>query len=222
MKDGPNIAGVAALIGDPARANMLTALMTDVALTAGELAHEAGVAAPTASEHLAKLTAAGLVAVEKQGRHRYFRLAGGDVAHVLEGLMGIAQRTGTTRTRPGPREPALREARVCYDHLAGARAVAALAALGLDGDRLSTRGVATLDRLGIDVAGLARGRRPVCRLCLDWSERRSHLAGAAGAALLDQVIARGWATRGPGRVIRFSDAGGRAFDAALGIAPIAA
>ncbi|HEX8373826.1 MAG TPA: winged helix-turn-helix domain-containing protein, partial [Geminicoccaceae bacterium] len=124
MKDGPVIAAVAALLGDPARANMLTALMDGRALTVSELAQAAGVALPTASGHLSKLAAAGLLQGERQGRHRYFRLSGPDVAGVLEGLMGLAQRTGAVRVRTGPRDATLRAARVCYDHLAGDRGVA--------------------------------------------------------------------------------------------------
>ena len=119
MKAGPNISHIASLVGDPARANMLTALMSGKALTATELAHEAGVMPQTASTHLAKLEAGGLIVTEKQGRHRYFQLSGADVADVLEGLMGLAARSGHLRTRTGPRDPALRRARVCYDHLAG-------------------------------------------------------------------------------------------------------
>lgn len=119
MKAGPDIARIAALVGDPARANMLTALMGGQALTAGELAREAGVTGPTASAHLAKLAAGGLVTPLRQGRHRYFRLSGPDVAEVIEGLTGLAERSGHVRARTGPREPALRHARVCYDHLAG-------------------------------------------------------------------------------------------------------
>ena len=123
MKDGPNISGIAALLGDPARGNMLAALMNGQALTASELAHEAGVAASTASGHLSKLESAGLVVTRRQGRHRYFHLSGHDVAHVLEALDGLAARVGHTRARPGPKDEALRQARVCYDHLAGTRGV---------------------------------------------------------------------------------------------------
>ena len=119
MKAGPDIAVVASLVGDPARANMLTALMTGRALTASELAQQAGITPQTASSHLAKLEAGGLIEPEKQGRHRYYRLTGPDVAHVLEGLAGLAERAGHTRVRTGPKEPALRRARICYDHLAG-------------------------------------------------------------------------------------------------------
>src|SRR6187397_3680611 len=119
MKDGPHIARVATLIGDRARADILTALMGGQALTATELAGVADVTKQTVSGHLAKLVAARLVAVESQGRHRYFRLADPDVAHLLESLMGVAYRTGALRLKSSPREPALRRARVCYDHLAG-------------------------------------------------------------------------------------------------------
>ena len=119
MKAGPDIAMVASLVGDPARANMLTALMTGRALTASELAQEAGITPQTASSHLAKLEAGGLIEPEKQGRHRYYRLTGPDVAGVLEGLAGLAARAGHMRVRTGPKDPALRRARICYDHLAG-------------------------------------------------------------------------------------------------------
>ncbi len=119
MKAGPDIAMVASLVGDPARANMLTALMTGRALTASELAHQAGVTPQTASSHLSKLEAGGLIEPEKQGRHRYYRLSDPDVAGVLEGLAGLAARAGHMRVRTGPKDPALRRARICYDHLAG-------------------------------------------------------------------------------------------------------
>ncbi|MGH7024309.1 MAG: ArsR/SmtB family transcription factor [Caulobacteraceae bacterium] len=222
MNDGPLIAQVAALIGDPGRANMLIALLDGEALTASELGETAGVAAPTASGHLAKLVDACLIDVAKQGRHRYFRLSDPHVAEVLEGLMGLAQRTGAVRRRPGPRDSALRAARVCYDHLAGARAVALARGLERRGfiawepdARISQAGRAFFGDLGLDMAALERGRRPLCRACLDWSERRTHLAGALGAAILDQVLASRWARRGEGRVVTFSDAGAAAFDRAF-------
>lgn len=221
MKAGPDIARIAALVGDPARANMLTALIGGRALTASELAQEAGVTQQTASSHLAKLEAGGLIVPRKQGRHRYFSLADGDVARVLEGLMGLAARAGHTRVRTGPREPALREARVCYDHLAGTRGVQlfdALEAGGVlarDGEAvtLSADGSAWLQAQGLDVAALARGRRPLCRTCLDWSARRSHLAGALGAALLRHMQAQRWLRReADSRILRFSPTGLRAFE----------
>jgi len=224
MKDGPNIAAVAALLGDPARANMLTALMHGQALTATELAQEAGVMLSTASGHLGKLQDAGLVDIEKQGRHRYFRLSGADVAGVLEGLMGVAARTGHLRVRTGPRDPELRRARVCYDHLAGDAAVRMYDRLQAAGMIAAAGGALGLTKagerffsvLGIDLEAAASGRRPLCRACLDWSERRHHLAGALGAALLDHIYDRGWAKRAPNsRVVTFTKAGAARFDAIM-------
>ncbi|YBV97855.1 winged helix-turn-helix domain-containing protein [Phyllobacteriaceae bacterium JZ32] len=222
MKDGPVIAKIAALLGDPARANMLTALMDGRALTASELAGLAGVTLQTASGHLAKLGEANLVDVEKQGRHRYFRLSGPDVAEVLERLMGLAQRTGAVRVRTGPKDQALRTARICYDHLAGERGVEMLDAarrlhlIAEDADLVLTgKGRDFFTGLGVDIERLEKGKRPLCRACLDWSERRNHLGGALGAALLDTFIARGWARRLEGRVISFTPAGTQAFRAAF-------
>lgn len=214
MREGPYIAEIAALIGDPARTNMLTALMDGRALTVSELAHVAGVALPTASGHIARLETAGLLAAEKQGRHRYVRLSGPDVAAALEALMELAQRTGAMRVRTGPSDPALRAARVCYDHLAGARAVALagkLAESGLMVDQMLT----DAGRAWFADRGFAKGdgRRPFCRTCLDWSERRHHLGGALGAAILERTLEQGWARRGEGRVIAFTPKGAAAFDA---------
>lgn len=226
MKDGPKIAGVAALIGDPARANMLTALMHGAALTASELALEAGVTKQTASAHLAKLSEAELITAEAQGRHRYFRLADADVASVLEGLMGVAARAKALRTRPGPKEPALRRARVCYDHLAGDMGVELFDALvkvrwlsQRDGEvTLSKRGRDSIDALGLDLEALEHSNRPLCRACLDWSVRRNHLAGALGAGLLQHIYAQGWARRRNGtRVVEFTSAGERSFRRTFGI-----
>jgi DNA-binding transcriptional ArsR family regulator len=207
MKEGPDISALAALIGDPARANMLCALMSGYALTAGELAREAGIMPQTASSHLARLTDAALLLVEIQGRHRYFRIAGPDVAEAIESLMGLAARTGRLRTRPGPKDAALRQARFCYDHLAGEAGTAlyeAFVGQGLviatrDGLGLSAAGRARFIAEGIDIASLEAKRRPLCRACLDWSTRRHHLAGSLGAALAQLLIARGWARRKPGR-----------------------
>jgi DNA-binding transcriptional ArsR family regulator len=206
MKDGPNIVGIAALIGDHARAEVLTALMADRALTATELATVAGVTKQTISAHLAKMLDAGLLAAERQGRHRYFRLADRDVAQLLESLMGVAFRTGALRHRLSPREPALRQARVCYDHLAGElgvsiheRLLARRALVSADGGLvLSAGGHRLLQQLGIDTAALALLRRKFCHACLDWSERRHHLGGAVGAALLARMIELGWVRRTKG------------------------
>ena len=224
MKEGPDIAQVGALIGDPARANMLSALMGGKALTASELATAAGITQQTASAHLSRLEAGGLLVQRKQGRHRYFALADDEVGLLLEGLMGFAANRGFLRTRPGPRDPELRKARVCYNHLAGdfgVRMLDRLVADGnmtLDGDEiaLTASGESRMAALGIDLAPLQAQRRPLCRTCLDWSERRSHLAGALGEALLTRFIEIGWAKREVGsRVIRFTPPGEKAFLAAF-------
>ena len=226
MKSGPDIAAIAALLGDPGRANMLTALMTGQALTAGELAREAGVTAQTASSHLAKLQTGGLITIRKQGRHNYFALSGPDVAQTIEALMGLAERTGHTRTRTGPAEPALREARVCYDHLAGETGVALLenlVARGLIAEddtalTLTEKGQAFMQALGLDLAKLTRSRRPLCKGCLDWSVRRSHLAGALGAALLERFYGLGWASREAGtRLVSFTPKGLIALNEIFGV-----
>lgn len=217
-----DLAAVAALIGDPARARILTALMGGKALTATELASEAGVAASTASAHLAKLTAAAMLAIEQQGRHRYFRLAGADVASMLEQLMGFASTPPARRT--GPADPALRAARVCYDHLAGERAVWLLDRLrdrgllgGHDASTISADGQSFFARFGIDVDALAARRRPLVRPCLDWSERRHHLGGALGAAILDRLFALRWARRElVSRAVAFTTAGERELERLFG------
>jgi DNA-binding transcriptional ArsR family regulator len=219
MKEGPDIVKIAALIGDHARAEVLTALMAGRALTATELAELAGVTKQTISSHLAKLVDAGLLSVESQGRHRYFRLADDDVAHLLEALMGVAFRAGSVRLRSSPRDPAMRKARVCYDHLAGELGVFIFDSLrerqaltlGADGVELTAAGDIVFKRMGIDAATVRAQRRVFCRTCLDWSERRHHLAGALGATLLSRVVALGWAARDKeSRVVRFTAEGERA------------
>lgn len=224
MKDGPNIAPIAALIGDPARANILTALMSGKALTATELAAEAGVTVQTASAHLAKLTDGDLLRSRKQGRHKYFTIASDDVAKVLESLMGLAAGAGHLRTRTGPQDAALREARVCYNHLAGALGIAMFDAMLDSGQLVETKDAVALTdtgrdfaiAFGIDLKALARKRTPLCRACLDWSERRTHLAGSLGRAYLSAFEAKGWARRDPNtRVVHFNRAGRAAFAAAF-------
>lgn len=220
MKEGSNIATIASLVGDPARANMLTALIGGQALTANELATEAGITPPTASGHLMRLLDGGMLAVERQGRHRYYRLAGPEIAAALESLMSLAHVAGARRTRPGPKDPAMRTARICYDHLAGEQGVALFrrlcdaAAITLsDGDiQVTPAGETRFAASGIDLQALRRRTRPLCRTCLDWSERTPHLAGALGAALLDHVLAAGWARRVVGtRILRFTPSGQDAF-----------
>lgn len=223
MRLGPDITRIAALLGDPARANMLSALMGGQALTAGELAREAGVTPQTASAHLAKLEAGGLLTRRRQGRHNYFALAGPEVAEVMEQLTLLAGREGHLRTRPGPRDPAMRRARVCYDHLAGDAGVAMLDALTAQGRIVDAGGSLMLTEAGRDFArdfGVVldeTGRRPVCKACLDWSVRRSHLAGTMGAGLLARIYALGWARRVEGtRIVAFSAPGLLAFERTFG------
>ena len=220
MKEGPDIALIGALIGDPARANMLTTLMTGKALTASELAAEAGITAQTASSHLSKLETAGLLSQRKQGRHRYFALADDEVGNLLEAMMGLAAKRGHMRARTGPRDPALRKARVCYNHLAGdygVRMFDSMMARDLlmeDGEEISLTeaGEAFVGELGIALSDLTNTRRPLCRSCLDWSERRSHLAGALGTGLLDRFYDLGWAHRiEDSRGVSFTGEGERRF-----------
>ncbi len=224
MKEGPDISQIAALIGDPARANILTALMAGQALTATELALQAGVTPQTASSHLSKLQLGGLVLMRKQGRHRYFSLSGDDVGAVLENLMQFAASRGLTRVRTGPKDPALRAARVCYNHLAGDMGVtmfdslAARKLIGIDEDavRLTEQGRIFVSDLGIELDSLEKIKRPLCRSCLDWSVRRSHLAGTLGTALLDMFYANNWAKREQElRVVTFSRNGRERFNVAF-------
>lgn len=223
------IAETAALLGEPARTAMLAALLDGRALTAGELAATAGVTPQTASLHLGRLTEAGLLAVERQGRHRYHRLASPAVAQLLEGLMQVADASPTRRPprRTGPADEALRRARTCYDHLAGRLGVAltdALVARGqleleADGGALTPAGEAFLDRLGLPAPSAAarRGRR-FCRPCLDWSERRPHLAGALGAALCAHCFGQGWLRHLPdSRAVAVTPAGQLALARQFGV-----
>lgn len=219
MNDAREVAKIAALIGDDARSQMLDALMAGRALTATELVSVAGITKQTGSAHLRKLIDAGLIAMEPQGRHRYFRIASEDVAHLLESLMGIAYRIGPIRNGIGPRDPAMRRARVCYDHLAGEMGVLVYDRLqqarafenGDAGIRLSPSGRRILDDFGVDMALLDQQRRTACRACLDWSERRHHLAGAVGAAVLQRIFELHWAVRDrKSRVIHLRPGGERA------------
>lgn len=192
------LAHIGALLADPTRAEILTALMDGRAHTGSELARYVGVAPSTTSEHLSKLVDAAMVTVEAQGRHRYFRLAGPDIAALLEAL-------GATPTPPSPATaPAgLTYARTCYDHLAGELAVAIycqLIAAGhlVDDDhhlQLTHSGIELLGDVGVDIDAVHSSTRPNARSCLDWTERRHHLAGAAGAHLLDAMLTNRWLVR---------------------------
>ena len=205
METSPDIASIAALIGDPARSRILLALMAGRALTATELSLEADVSPSTTSVHLAKLRDGGLIRLHKQGRHRYFHIADELVAELIETLCGVASRHGKAgRTViTGPKDPAMRKARVCYDHLAGEMGVRLFDSLiqrkclmlSDDGLALTELGEQFIGRLGIDVGALAAKRRATCRQCLDWSVRRYHLAGALGAELLTMIYQRRWAER---------------------------
>ncbi|WHZ10843.1 MAG: Transcriptional regulator, ArsR family [Burkholderiaceae bacterium] len=203
------IAHIAALIGEAARTGMLIALGDGRALTAHELAQAGRVSPATASRHLALMVEAGLLVVESQGRHRYHRIASVEVARLLEGLMQLAARQ-VPAPRPvvvGPRDAALRRARTCYDHIAGRLGVAIAAhlleqrAIAFDdeaGGRVTERAATVLEPLGLAAqAGLTQGpaRRPLCRPCLDWSERRAHVAGRLGTLLCTHCLERGWLRR---------------------------
>jgi DNA-binding transcriptional ArsR family regulator len=211
MTDSPDIASVASLIGDRTRATMLMCLMAGRSHTATELARAANVTKQTASSHLSKLLGAHLLAVESIGRHRYFRLADHDVGTVIEHLTGLAERTGATQIDSGPRDPAMRKARVCYDHLAGELGVFVFDSLtqqgclqaGDEGLALTSTGERFCDSIGIDLGAMERRRRPLCLPCLDWSVRRHHLAGALGGALLERIFKLGT------RIVLFSALGER-------------
>ena len=233
MASTAKFAAIAALAGDPARAAMLQAMMDGRALTASELSRVAGVTPQTASSHLARLTDAGLLAVEKQGRHRYHRLAAPSVARLMESIMRVAAELEPVR-KPlvvGPRDAALRAARTCYDHLAGRLGVALAdglvdaghVELESDAGIVTASGVELLAHIGIDIENLtaarsAKSRRVLCRPCLDWSERRPHLAGALGAALCQLSFDKNWVRRIEGsRAVTLTPKGERAMRDVLGV-----
>ncbi|KZN34588.1 hypothetical protein N480_21420 [Pseudoalteromonas luteoviolacea S2607] len=215
----PNISVVAGLIADPTRAKILTALMGGKALTATELAIEADVTPQTASSHLSKLVEGDLLQLRKQGRHRYFQLKGLAVAELLEQLL-VMTTSAQSRVQTGPNDTRLQYARVCYDHLAGELGVTlydALVAKGMlidagEQTQLTEKGKLYFGELGVDVARLQSKKRPVCKSCLDWSERRNHLAGSLGQWVLDYIFEKGWAQRDlDARSVSFSKAGLKAF-----------
>jgi DNA-binding transcriptional ArsR family regulator len=220
------IAEIAALAGDPARANILTALLDGRAMTATELAYAARVTPQTTSAHLAKLVEAGLITATPSGRHRYFRLASSRVAQMLESIVAVA---GDNRPRFKPLSRLalqLRAARVCYDHLAGqlgVRIADAMTARGYlvledDGGRITEAGTRFLWDLGIDTRIAGKGRRHLCRACLDWTERRPHIGGAIGAALTERWLALGWIARAKdSRAVTVTPTGEHGFRDSLGM-----
>ena len=227
MTSTARFAEIAALAGDPARVGMLHALMDGRALTATELARVAGIAAQTASGHLARMTAVGIVEVEKQGRHRYHRLATPSIARMLESIMQVAAELDPCNKSlaVGPKDAALRKARTCYDHFAGQLGVALADAMieqghvELSGDAgiVTDAGLAFLGEIGVDTGPLLarrtkRSGRVLCRPCLDWSERRAHLAGILGAAICTHSLAAGWTRRLVGtRAVLITPKGERIF-----------
>jgi DNA-binding transcriptional ArsR family regulator len=203
MEGVSEVAEIASLVGDPARANILCALLDGRALTASELAYSAGISPQTASGHLAKLARANLIQLAKQGRHRYYRLTGPQVGHMLESIVSVAN-AGPPRYRPRTRrEEHWRRARTCYDHLAGLLGVGIAdkllehghLLLADEGGDLTESGEKVLTKLGVDLARARAGKRVFCRPCLDWTERRPHLGGAIGAALATRCFELGWVER---------------------------
>ena len=224
-----SLAETAALVGDPARAAMLMALMDGRALTASELARAAGVTPQTASGHLARLTAAGLLGLHCQGRHHYHRLASPAVARMLESIIEITAAKEADRPRKpvvtGPRDKAMRAARTCYDHLAGQLGVRLADALtergyvelSSEGGAVTEAGIGFCRDFGVDL-GADSGGHVYCRPCLDWSERRLHIGGAFGAALATRCSALNWIRRNPeSRAVSVTPAGEHGFRERFGV-----
>jgi DNA-binding transcriptional ArsR family regulator len=225
----PRLARVAALVADASRARMLCYLLGGEYASAGELARAAGVGAATASAHLAQLLDAGLLACDPRGRHRYYRIADGDVAHALEALAMVSERDSHARAWASPARLRLRTARCCYGHLAGRAGVGLLQVMiekrwlertGVNAFEVTDRGVDALSALGLDGADWQRRSKASTRIaygCLDWSERRDHLAGKLAGALLLQGLARDWLRPRPGerRALGLTAAGQQALAAWL-------
>ena len=244
MLGDTDISPLAALLADPARGRIVLALGDGRALAASVLADEAGVAASTASEHLAKLVRGGLLTVERHGRHRYFRLAGPEVGELLEMLSRLSGAAPVRSLREGTKANAVRFARTCYDHLAGVLGTELMAALieqgvlsggdgvfdpahadkdrlsspGFDHDyRLTPEGVERMRSFGIDFDAMPR-RRPLVRYCVDWSEQRHHLAGGLGAALAARMFELRWIRRADrSRAVHLTDAGRTGLRDAFGV-----
>ena len=227
MTDNPNIASLAAPLADPARAQMVTLMMDGRARTVTELGAATGLTKASASEHVAKLEAAGYLRAVRQGRHKYLSLASPEVASLIEAMMSLAGQAPSRLPRTGPRDPAMREARLCYNHLAGslgvrlyrsfsARGYLVHAPGGLD---LAAEGRAFCRSLGLADADLVPARTPLCRDCLDWTERQSHLGGRLGRLLLARMESDGWFYRRAGsRALTISPKGRSGFDRAFPVA----
>jgi len=209
----PNIAVVANLIGDNTRAKMLTALLGGKALTATELALEADITSQTASTHLAKLVDGQLLHVRKQGRHKYFQLMNASVAQLLESLLNISADLASSRISTGPSDIRLKKSRICYDHLAGELGVDIYDSLHKQNfiidngseTMITDSGKKFFSSIGFDFNQTKKSKRPICKSCLDWSERRNHLAGVLGQWMLSDMFAKGWVERAlDSRVINIS------------------
>jgi DNA-binding transcriptional ArsR family regulator len=226
MGDADMLSTVASLLGEPARTRILTALLTGRALTAKELAYFAGVTAATASSHLSRLLAGHLLAMEKQGRWHYYRLRSAEVAQAIEGLMTVATIPSNDWPPHQRVEPALRDARMCYDHMAGRLGVAVCDTLLRrhhlvlvdGGGEITPSGERFLAELGVDLATARRAKRHYCRSCLDWTERRHHISGAVGAALAQAFVAQRWIARVPDSRALAVTPLGRTTLAAIGVA----
>ena len=226
MITGPIIAEIAALVGDPARATMLSSLLDGRALTASELAFAARITPQTASTHLAKLTEAGVLSVVRHGRHRHFRLASPTVADMIDAIVAVALEK-RPRYRPLSRQArALGAARMCYDHLAGRLSVeltdsfVAHEYIVLDDDvaEITTAGTRFLTAFGIGLSPRRPSRRHFCRLCLDWTERRLHIAGAVGVAITRRCFDLGWIERtSRSHAVIVTPSGRRGFQKTFGI-----
>jgi DNA-binding transcriptional ArsR family regulator len=227
MTTATNMAEVAALVGDPARANILCALLDGRALTASELAYAAHVTPQTASGHLARLHAAKLIDLSRQGRHRYYRLAGPHIAQMLESIVNVAL-LGPPRHQPRTRrDDELRAARTCYDHLAGRLGVGLAerltehehVLLGEEAGEVTNSGERFFAEIGVDLSGARARRRIFCRPCIDWTERRPHIGGAVGAALADRLFALDWIARvRDSRAVVVTPAGRRGLRERFGLA----
>jgi DNA-binding transcriptional ArsR family regulator len=226
MSSSLDVATIAALVGDPARANILCALLDGRALTASELAYAARVSPQTTSGHLGKLAEANLVSALQQGRYRYYRLAHPQVARMLEGIMNVAAMAPPRRRPMSKTVAAMRVARLCYDHCAGLLGVGiadalchnGLVELDLDGGLVTAQGERFFTGFGVDVEALRASRRVFCKPCLDWSERRPHLAGSLGAGLARRLFALHWIERQrDSRALTVTRAGERGLREAFGV-----